>query len=198
MLPWGRIEGVLKIGKNIAPNQKVSAWLNKLSFYGRVDYDAKTDDHGRFVLERVTPGAITVYRYMDTADHRGWIPSNPVFVDVNPGQTVRVEIGGSGRPVIGKLTVPQGFRLADLVPEFCKLATIRHEPRKPDDYPDYSRDQQNAWYERFFKTPEGKKLLPGRAGVRGRSRCRRCFSDRGRPGRPVRFDAPLPGTYQQR
>ncbi len=157
LVPWCRIEGVLKVGKNIAPNQKVSARLNNALFHGQVGYETRTDERGRFVLERVTPGAITVYRYMDTADHRGWIPSNPVFVDVGPGQTVRVEIGGSGRPVIGKLTLPQGFKLSDLVPEFCKLATIRHEPRKPDDYPDYSRDQQNTWYESFSKTAEGKK-----------------------------------------
>ncbi len=161
IVPWGRIEGVLKIGKNVAPNQGVSAELNKLSFDGRVDYATKADDRGRFVLDRVTPGAMTVYRHLATADHRGWIPSNPVFVDVAPGQTVRVEIGGSGRPVIGKLALPQGFRLADLVPEFCKLATIRHEPRLPDDYPDYSRDKQNAWYESFYKTPEGKNYYQG-------------------------------------
>ena len=115
LMPWGRIEGVLKIGKKPAPNQKIGAWLANHSFSGRVDYDTRTDEHGRFVLERITPGAITVYRYVDTPDHRGWIPSNPVFVEVSPGQTVRVEVGGSGRPVIGKLKVPQGFALADLV-----------------------------------------------------------------------------------
>jgi RNA polymerase sigma factor (sigma-70 family) len=158
LVPWGRIEGVLMIGKNFATNQKVSAWLNKHSFDGRVDYDTKTDARGRFVFERVTPGAITVYRYVDTPDHRGWIPSNPVFVDVNPGQTVRVEVGGSGRSVIGKLAIPQGFRLSDLVCGFSKLSTIRHKPRQPDDYPDYSREQQDAWYESFFKTAEGKKF----------------------------------------
>ena len=81
---------------------------------------------------------------MDIPDHRGWIPSNPVFVEVKPGQTVRVEVGGTGRPVIGRLKVPQGFALADLVCGFGELSTIRHEPRKPDDYPDYSRDQQEC------------------------------------------------------
>ena len=158
LFPWGRIEGVLKVGKNIAPNQKVSAWLNNHAFAGRVDYDTTTDDRGRFVLERVSPGAITVYRYLDTADHRGWIPSNPFFVDVAPGHTVGAEVGGNGRPIVGKLTLPHGFRLSDLVPGFCKLTTIRQEPRKPDDYPDFSRDQQRAWFERFYKTPEGRRF----------------------------------------
>ena len=156
LVPWGRIEGVLKIGKNYAPNKKVSAWLNKHAIDGRIDYETTTDEHGRFVFERVTPGAITVYRYVDTADHRGWIPSNPAVVDVNPGQSVHIEVGGQGRPVVGQLKIPQGFKLTDLVCGFCKLATIRHEPRQPDDYPDYSSDEKGAWYERFWKTPEGK------------------------------------------
>ncbi len=156
LAPWGRIEGVLKVGKNLAPNQKVGAW-QRSSLFGSVSYGARTDEHGRFVLERVRPGAITVCRLVDFPDHTGWATSNPVFVDMEPGQTVRVEIGGSGRPVIGRLKVPQGFRLADLVTGDCKLAAVRREPRKPDDYPDYTYDQKNAWLERFSKTPEGRE-----------------------------------------
>jgi hypothetical protein len=161
LVPWGRIEGLLKIGKNVAPNQKVSAWLNNHSFDGRVDYDTQSDEHGRFVLERVTPGPITVYRYADRPASWSWIPSNPVFVDVSPGQTVHIEVGGSGRPVIGQLNVPQGFALADLVCGSGELSTIMYEPRQPDDYPDYTRDQKYAWFESFYKTPEGKAYYQG-------------------------------------
>ena len=85
--PWGRIEGVLKIGNQPAPKQKVSAWMVNQGFSGRVDYDTLTDEAGRFVLERVTPGLMSVYRYVDTPDNRGWTPSNPVLVEVSPGQT---------------------------------------------------------------------------------------------------------------
>ncbi len=157
LAPWGRIEGVLKVGKNLAPNQKVCAWQNS-SLYGWVWYETKTDDRGRFVLERVRPGAITVCRAVGFSDHEGWVPSNTVFADVGPGQTVRLVIGDIGRPVTGRLKIPQGFRLADLVSGECKLAAIRHEPRKPDDFPDYMIDQKNAWFEHFYKTPEGKRL----------------------------------------
>src|SRR5262249_40309901 len=87
LVPWGRIEGVLKIGPRPAPRQKVSAWLLDQGPFGRVDYDAMTDDHGRFVLERVTPGRLMVYRYVDDADHHGWTASNPVDVDLKPGET---------------------------------------------------------------------------------------------------------------
>ncbi len=152
---------MLKVGKNLAPNHKVCAWQNS-ALYGWVWYETKTDERARFVLERVRPGAITVCRTVDFSDHEGWVPSNPVFADVQPGQTVRLVVGGIGRPVTGRLKIPQGFRLADLVAGECKLAAIRHEPQKPDDYPDYTLDQKNAWFERFYKTPEGRKFYQER------------------------------------
>ena len=159
--PWSRIEGVLRIGTHPAPNQKVSAWMVNRSFRGRVDYDTLTDEHGRFFIERVTPGSITVYRNVDTPDHRGWIPSNPVTVDVSPGQTYRVDVGGTGRPLIGRLQIPQGFSLADLVLSFGDLSSERREPRMPDDYPDFTSGQKTAWFERFYKTTEGKTYYTG-------------------------------------
>ncbi len=77
--------------------------------------DTLTDESGRFVWERVTPGRMGVYRYVADANHRGRTASNPVDVDVKPGETVRVQVGGTGRPVVGRLTVPAGIALSDLV-----------------------------------------------------------------------------------
>ena len=48
-------------------------------------------------------------------DHHGWTASHPVNVDVRPGQTMRVQVGGTGRPVVGRLAIPEGTALADLV-----------------------------------------------------------------------------------
>ena len=115
LAPWGRIEGVLKVGKNLAPNQKVRAGQSS-SLYGWVCMPPRPTSTAGLSSSGSHPGEITIYRLMDFPDHTGRVPSNPVFVEMEPGQTVRVEIGGNGRPVIGKLEVPQGFRLTDLVP----------------------------------------------------------------------------------
>jgi protocatechuate 3,4-dioxygenase beta subunit len=159
--PWGRIEGVLKVGSHSAPRRKVSAWMANQSFSGRVDYDTQTDEQGGFAFERVTPGAITVYRYVENQDNRSWTPSNPVFVEVGPGQSLHVQVGGNGRPVIGRLLVPQGFSLANLVCAPGELSTVRSRPRQPDDFPDYTDEQQSAWYERFYQTAAGKAYYQG-------------------------------------
>jgi RNA polymerase sigma factor (sigma-70 family) len=158
---WGRIEGVVKIGSRNAPRQKVSAWMTNQLFSGRVDYDTTSDEKGRFVFERVTPGGISFYRNVETQDHRGWTASNPVFVEVSPGQTLDVQVGGAGRPVVGRMLIPQGFSLGDLVADEGNLSTPRSQPRLPDDYPDFSEEQQRDWYDRFYKTPEGKAYLQG-------------------------------------
>jgi RNA polymerase sigma factor (sigma-70 family) len=159
--PWGVIEGVLKVGRHAAPKQRVNAFLVDHSFYGRVDYKTTTDDQGRFRLEHVTPGLIEVYREVTDEDSRGWTASNPTFVELGAGQHVTVQVGGTGRPVAGRLQVPQGFSLADLVSHESYLTTTRRGPHQPDDFPDYTFEQQYAWYDRFYRTPEGKVYCTG-------------------------------------
>ena len=147
----------MKIGNKPAAGQKAAAWLLNQTFYGRVDYDAETDEVGRFIFERVTPGRMEVYRYVDGADHRGWTASHPVIVDVKPGETVRVQVGGTGRPVIGRLALPEGISLADLVlGHGGHLTTRPSELPTPADYPDWTDDQRSAWWDAFRKTPEGR------------------------------------------
>ena len=154
LAPWGRIEGVLKIGTGPAAGQKAAAWLLDQGFSGRVDYDATADGSGRFVFERVTPGRMTVYRYVDAANHMSWTASHPVNVDVRPGETVRVQVGGTGRPVVGRLAVPEGAALADFVLGYGgHLATGRKVPPTPDDYPDFTEEQRDAWWDAFPRRP---------------------------------------------
>ncbi len=163
LMPWGRIEGVMKIGTRPAPGQKAAAWMLNAGFSGRVDYDARTDESGRFVWERVTPGRMEVYRYVEDANHRGWTASHPVSVEVKPGETARAQVGGTGRPVIGRLAVPAGVALADLVLDHGgNLSTERPEPATPLDFPDRTGEQQEEWWAAYSKTPEGRAYFENR------------------------------------
>ncbi len=158
--PWGRIEGILRIGKKPAAGQKAAAWAAVAPFHGRVDYDAVADSSGRFVFDRVTPGRMTVYRWIDDADHHGWTASHPISVDVRPGATVKVQVGGTGRPVVGRLAVPEGVKLADFfLMHGGHLATGRIKEPTPDAYPDFNLEQKMAWWDAFKKTPEGRAYL---------------------------------------
>src|SRR5205807_176178 len=107
------------------------------------------------------PGRVCVYRHVEKEDNTGWTPSNPVNVDLMPGATVRVEVGGTGRPVVGRLRVPEGVTLADLVSGHCELTTGRPEAPYPDDYPDYTAEQKSDWFAAFRKTPAGRAYFEG-------------------------------------
>jgi hypothetical protein len=70
--------------------------------------EARTDAQGRFVFDRVIPGPSEVSRVVITEfgngsqQHMGcW--QEPV--EVGPGQTVKVKIGGKGRAVIGRVVL---------------------------------------------------------------------------------------------
>jgi hypothetical protein len=93
--PWGRIEGVLRIGARLGTNEEVS-----LAVFGRIEsifhnspaYRAVTDREGKFVFTDVPPVVCGV-------SHKGVGDQFTIMA----GQTNRITVGGTGRPVIGKL-----------------------------------------------------------------------------------------------
>src|SRR5262249_13852312 len=109
--PWGRIEGTLRIGGRLAAGQKII--LDYSPRQGDTPAalpwwsgEATTDAAGRFVLERVMPGEVTVARNFlvkDAGSSETWGQSHGRRVDVAPGETARVELGGTGRPIVGKV-----------------------------------------------------------------------------------------------
>jgi len=110
---WGKVKGQAFIGRQPAVNQPISIDRREQrherngvnAFYG---HNTRTDAQGRFVFDRVIPGASEVARVVVTdfgdgsSQHMGcW--EEPV--DVEPGATVEVTIGGKGRPVVGRVVL---------------------------------------------------------------------------------------------
>jgi hypothetical protein len=162
LAPWARIEGLLKTGASPVPGQQVAATL-LIEGEGYLVNNTRTDESGRFVLERVPPGRITVFRRVETPD-RGWMPSHPVTLDVKPGATVRLQIGGTGRPVVGRLAIPEGVKLSHFAMghDHGSLSPVLLEPPTPDDYLVFNSEQRAAWREAFTRTPEGRAYAEDR------------------------------------
>jgi RNA polymerase sigma factor (sigma-70 family) len=107
---WGRVEGTLKIGSKPVANQTVSLFRNggSLAIWNtwRVIHDARTrtDANGHYVFARAiafppgTPGSLLV-----SLGDRNGNGGRSREVRVAPGQTVRVDIGGTGRAVTGHI-----------------------------------------------------------------------------------------------
>jgi RNA polymerase sigma factor (sigma-70 family) len=100
--PWGRIEGTVRVPN--PESQRRSVRLSHPSAAGNVggslslwDYNVEVDAMGNFVIEDAPPGELSCLLY----NERG-IPGHKVGVDIQPGTTVHVEIGGTGSTVTGR------------------------------------------------------------------------------------------------
>ncbi len=110
--PWGKIEGEVRIGNRPGAHLEVSYGPDFLhrgsrSYNLTYGYDTTTDELGRFTFDRVVPFKGTVSRGVANPVNRRGIPAwgweTPV--EVKPGQTARVRIGGNGRAVTGRVVL---------------------------------------------------------------------------------------------
>ncbi|MCI0534473.1 MAG: M56 family metallopeptidase, partial [Verrucomicrobiales bacterium] len=136
--PYGRVEGTLFAGTNPVSNETIS--LGTMYYrYGdgqrhfpplSLWLAAKTDSNGRFVLEKVPPGERKIWHRLSFRDGKpGTIPSSHGFpVTVKAGETLRVTIGGTGRPIIGRAVVPDHPGVIDWQNDVQKLSLVLPEP----------------------------------------------------------------------
>ncbi len=129
--PWSQVEGTLRIGRQAAAGQKLCLSLQGRHDSGDVVYWAgytTTDAEGWFVFNRAVPGTYSVSRLIEWQDRSiqsgGGSPS--AVLDVAPGATVKLTLGGTGRPVVGKAALP-----AELVGRDDWLYDFSYLVRKP-------------------------------------------------------------------
>jgi hypothetical protein len=103
---WGRVEGVLRLGKE--PAGEISLGLSndppqdKWQDLWMVRLGATTDPEGNFTFKKVPPGRHTIYRFYKTQTY-------PVMIDVKAGETTRIEDGGKGRTIRGRVPPTQDW-----------------------------------------------------------------------------------------
>ena len=108
--PWGRIEGNVRIGSRFGSGQEVMFQPDRpnRAYFWSFDYTTQTDERGLFLFDWVIPGSGRISRSVVTklgGGAYGHMPCWPESVEVKPAQTVRVTIGGKGRPVTGRVVL---------------------------------------------------------------------------------------------
>ena len=111
--PWGRIEGNVRTRDGQWGGRKVewqgsgnlTSWMTL--FYKAEGFSARSDATGKFTLEHVPPGDGRVA----IDDGPGTAPIVSPSIQVAPGETAQVQIGGVGGPVTGKLVAPPGVEI---------------------------------------------------------------------------------------
>ena len=104
--PWGRVEGVLRIGKVVGAHKMVALYRfipEGISSLLQFNFRAQTDSDGHFAFERVPPGEHRLLRMHQLGDARR--EGLSVTVTVRPGETVLAELGGTGRPIVGRVVL---------------------------------------------------------------------------------------------
>jgi uncharacterized GH25 family protein len=127
--PWARVEGTFRVARKLQPNATI--WINhRGDVIGgpnspsiHLNYRQTTDGNGRFVFDRVIPGDGWIGRniliMVDTGTTET-TSSSMVPIQFTAGKTTQVDLGTSGRPVIGQLQsagakpeVPWSFALVE-------------------------------------------------------------------------------------
>ncbi|MEA2735886.1 MAG: hypothetical protein QOE14_2337, partial [Humisphaera sp.] len=162
--PWGRIEGIAKQGNQSLPKATIRLWRvqngddpgERLVHH---ETETTTDASGKFVFPRVAPGEAWLYREVfprRRGNHVGW-----QYLQVQPGQTAQLAVGGSGRAVAGRVDVPPemaGFIKWTEDGKFTYNAEVRRDlPHiRAKHAPNETPEQYRAVEDAFGRTPEGK------------------------------------------
>ncbi|HET6427530.1 MAG TPA: carboxypeptidase-like regulatory domain-containing protein, partial [Phycisphaerae bacterium] len=102
---WARVEGTLKIADRPGVSQTIELSWPFRSEGVHYHYQAVTDGQGRFRFDHVPPGDVRISRYVKIS-RTTLSNSHHRYLALAPGATARVQLGGTGRPVVGKLVAP--------------------------------------------------------------------------------------------
>jgi RNA polymerase sigma factor (sigma-70 family) len=110
---WGRLEGnYLSGGKAVAGRELWFQYSKMGSIHGDFHaYRAVTDENGRFTFPQVPPGKHQLIRLvpLQNATVTGWSHQPLEELEIRPGETTRVTVGGSTYRVTARLSWPQGL-----------------------------------------------------------------------------------------
>ena len=111
------------------------------------------DSSGRFAFERVMPGEVSISRKIQIRPMTT-SGSHSVQVDVSAGETARVVIGGTGRPVVGKVTAVEA--IADQVDWSQSSNWLTRKQPEVEPPAGLDVEEKQKWYEAWRQSPAGK------------------------------------------
>jgi hypothetical protein len=152
--PWGRIEGMLRIGSRPGTNETVIAATAKSGYQTK----ARTDDHGNFVMTNVPPLLLWLTRQSIGKRGEPWVYSSSLgSADVHPGETMHIVLGGTGRAVIGHVLAPAGYdKPIDWNYSRVNLSVFT---APPEHFTTMTDAEKLAWRQAWFKSAEGQAYV---------------------------------------
>ena len=162
--PWAKIEGTFNIGDRPAPGQSMFVEY-RLAHNGQfagptgeilLHYESTTDTSGRFVFARVPGLEGRIGRTVVLRKEGGGVISTEgpaMNLVVQPGQTLHLSIGGKGRTVVGRITLPDWFKgKVDWTRGGAGLELVLPEPPYPGGL---GFEEKRRWYDTWKQTTAG-------------------------------------------
>lgn len=199
---WGRVEGQAFIGSKPAADVFIDGNASIMSDGGEDGpsiyprYETKADETGHFLFDRVAPGSeLRVGRRIQLSANSYTSTSSPP-VSVKAGETTTVRIGGTGRPVVGRVKLDDSLAGQPWGDYHAGLSTSQRNtgimPPQPAGFDKMTPDERRAYWETWRKTDEGKAYL---AQLAGAQRTMRHYGFALESDGTFRIEDVDPGTY---
>ncbi len=163
---WARVQGTFRIGQQPAANVPLRIAVSENNSYGTdvptvsFYHEVTTAPDGSFTFDRVVPGKGRIGRDLVLMATYGALEkksSSMIATEFPAGETVQINLGGTGRAVVGKLEPPDGF--TGKVPwNFALLKFDLPDPETPASLAKAPSDPdaRKAWWAEWIETEEGK------------------------------------------
>jgi hypothetical protein len=145
--PWSRIEGTVWEYGNLVTNPDVwgssanPSWPESL----RTEFRTNSDLRGQFAFDFVPPGKFRIYRMIPT---EGGASSGPgKVVEVRPGTTATIKLGGEGRPVIGRFKIANPYVAID-------WQNLKYQPYARSVVPRPAQNLKREDFEKWRERPD--------------------------------------------
>jgi hypothetical protein len=200
---WGEIRGQVFIGTQAGAGKQVMVQTPRRAPFSmsspRIfnNISAVAGQDGSFDFNRVPPGNVQVGRMVIERSGRysssGY--TDMVSVDLKPGGSVTVKLGGVGRPVTGKLVFQPALNAAqDMILRVNVTGTSRltPPPQMPANVRNGTPAAQDMWMQLWGMTAAGKEYIAAHPAV---SDTRQYYAEID-ADHNFRLDNVAPGDYQ--
>ncbi|MGD2174868.1 MAG: carboxypeptidase regulatory-like domain-containing protein, partial [Candidatus Brocadiaceae bacterium] len=159
--PWARVEGRAMRGDEPLAGVQVKLFARdgspgSTSPYISWQYSTLADGEGRFTFSQVRAGEVQALLAVEK-EHGRSAYTHHELAFVESGETAKVTLGGGGRPVVGRLGLPEdaGFAV-EAVDVRARLGPTRPELPLPEGFEQWPEDKQREWYEQWRNSEEGR------------------------------------------